>query len=89
MAFTRKQTGNRAPYGDLQQHRRTPAQVKAATAAKEWQEAHMRVFKRLWEQRMAKGSKEWPVVKDAMVVDELSKKGGRRHRRGSRYTRRR
>ena len=49
----------------------------------------MRVFKRLWEQRMAKGSKEWPVVKDAMVVDELSKKGGRRHRRGSRYTRRR
>ena len=83
--------------GPLKDHRRTPAQAALARAekakkatAEEYNEAHMRVFKRKWAE-LPKGKVAWPEVSNAEVLAELANKGGRRRtrRRNARSTRRR
>ena len=94
MAYTRKQTGNRAPYGPLQQHRRTPAQVKAATEKAHAKEAHMKAFKeeqgrRIEEYLAALRAGKNPKMPDLVNVKVPGSALGGGRRRTRRYTRRR
>lgn len=94
---TRSSSYRPALHGPLTSHRRTPKeakeqrerQAKKATA-EEYNDAHMRVFKRKWAE-LPKGKVAWPSVSEAEVLAELANKGGRRRtrRRNARSTRRR
>ena len=96
-SHTKKAPGWGHQHQQLTSHRRTPKQAaerraekaKKATAA-EYNEAHMRVFKRKWAE-LPKGKVAWPEVSNAEVLAELANKGGRRRtrRRNARSTRRR
>ena len=93
MPDTRSKTGNRAVYGPLHSHRRTPAEVAAKASAAEYNAAELRVFREKWA-KLPPGKHAWPSVTKAEVLAELDKKGSggrRRTRRGrkTRYTRRR
>ena len=98
MAFTRSKTGNRAPYGPLHQHRRTPAQVKEAKEKVHKVETHMKAFKEEQGRRIEEYLAALRAGKNPKMPDLVNVKvpgsalgGGRRRtrRRGSRYTRRR
>jgi hypothetical protein len=93
MAFTRKQTRGRAPYGELQQHRRTPEEVKKAAEKVRKEEAHMKAFKAEQDRRIEeylaalKDGKKAPMPNLVTFRVPGSALGGGRRRTRHRKTR--